>query len=221
MKIIDPAVIVDPFDAFAIKKDLERAIRTCYQSKPTHEGGTRKLIEHVLESGHHSTIEHRSITVRIICDRGVTHEIVRHRLAAYSQESTRFCNYSQERFGRDLTFIRPLFWIDHDSTEQAALWEQSMLLAESTYLKMIELGASPQQARSVLPNSLKTELVMTANLREWRHIFKLRCSPKAHPQMIQVMSPLKHFLQEAGLNMFFYDIPAAASSYPAKVSWFC
>jgi thymidylate synthase (FAD) len=151
-------------------------------------------VERIVNSGHLSVIEHVSVSVRLICDRGVSHEIVRHRLAAYSQESTRYANYSQDKFGRELTFITPLFWAPGSPAYQR--WAQAMQAAEDAYLALLEQGATPQEARSVLPNSLKTELVMTANLRQWLHVFKMRCQQAAHPQAREIMLPLlKNFSQ--------------------------
>jgi len=129
-----------------------------------------------------------NITVRFVCDRGVSHELVRHRLAAYIQESTRYANYAREKFGNEITVIRPFFWAENTPAYQD--WLSAMAHAERIYLKLIREGASPQEARSVLPNSLKTEVIMTANLREWKHIFKVRCSPAAHPQMREIMRPM-------------------------------
>ena len=122
--------------------------------------------------------------MRIICDRGVTHEIVRHRIASYSQESTRYCNYCNEKFGKELTVIKPVFW--EEGSEEYNIWLESMQKMENAYNLLIEKGVKPQEARSILPNSLKTEIIVTMNLREWRHFFKLRTSVKAHPQMREV-----------------------------------
>lgn len=123
-----------------------------------------------------------------MCDRGISHELVRHRLASFSQESTRYANYSKEKFGQEITVIRPFFWAQ--DSPQYALWLEAMHTAERVYLAMLASGAKPQEARSVLPNSLKTEIVVTANLREWRHIFRLRCASPAHPQIRQIMLPM-------------------------------
>jgi thymidylate synthase (FAD) len=137
--------------------------------------------------------------VRFICDRGVSHEIVRHRLASYSQESTRFCNYVNENFGSEITFIEPCFWSkdkcvgDVQRSYCSTTWEDAMVAAEAAYFELIRDGAQPQEARSVLPNSLKTEIVVTMNLREWRHFFKLRAAGTAgrpHPQMLELTIPL-------------------------------
>lgn len=141
--------------------------------------------------------------MRIICDRGVTHEIVRHRIASYSQESTKYCNYSKNKFGNELTFIKPCFWTE-DSIAYS-LWKKQMQSAETCYLALIEAGATPEQARSVLPNSLKTEIIVTMNLREWRHFFQLRTSKRAHPQMREVAIPLLQQVQKL-LPPVFEDI---------------
>lgn len=194
MKIIKATfVIEDLIDGEEILKKIERAGRTCYKSedKITVDSAA-KFVRMIRDLGHESIIEHEKITVRIICDRGVTHEIVRHRLASYSQESTRYCNYGKSKFGNEITVIEPCFW-QSDSPqdkERYEIWEKAIEEAEKAYLKLIELGATPQEARSVLPNSLKTEIVTTMNIREWRHFFKLRTSNAAHPQMREIARPL-------------------------------
>ena len=188
MRIINPYIeVIDPVDGNEIIKKIERIGRVCYKSEEKiTESSAQEFIQRILKSGHESVIEHEAISVRVICDRGVSHEIVRHRIASYSQESTRYCNYSKDKFGNELTFIKPLFWNEED--EAYKIWYNEMLRVEEIYLKLISIGAKPQEARSVLPNSLKTEIVMTMNLREWRHFFKLRNSQKAHPQMQEVAS---------------------------------
>lgn len=187
MRIIPPSFEILAMENGAdILKRIESAGRTCYKSEDKiTDDSSITFVKKILNSGHHSVIEHASATVRIICDRGVSHEIVRHRLASYSQESTRYANYSKEKFGSEITVIRPCFW-EEDSTEYS-LWLESMKQAERTYLSLIEKGATAQEARSVLPNSVKTEIVVTCNIREWRHIFKLRCDSAAHPQMREIM----------------------------------
>lgn len=194
MKIIDPSFqILTPFereDALAMLRHIERCARVCYKSEgKTTEDSASEFVRKIAGTfKHESVIEHCSVSVLFIVDRGVTHEMVRHRLAAYSQESTRYCNYSKDSFGHEITVIRPPFWTECD--DRFAFWESSCLAAESAYIGLLQYGASAQEARSVLPNSLKTEIVMTANLREWRHVFRLRASSKAHPQMQQIMRPL-------------------------------
>lgn len=187
MKVIAPGheiLFLPP--AEEILRVIELAGRTCYKSEDRiSKGSAEKFIKSIVRSGHESVIEHGNCTVRFVCDRGVSHELVRHRLAAYSQESTRYANYGQEKFGREITVIRPCFW--KEGSREYLRWYAAMLEAEAAYLELLEMGASPQQARSVLPNSLKTEVVMTCNLREWRHVLRLRCSRPAHPQIRELM----------------------------------
>lgn len=186
MKVIEAYVeILDEIDGNNILRQLEKIGRVCYKSENNiTETSAKAFIKKILASGHESVIEHEKVSVRIICDRGVSHEIVRHRIASYSQESTRYCNYSKERFGKELTFIKPCFWEENSVLYEN--WLRHMQETEECYNTMIEQGALPQEARSILPNSLKTELVVTMNLREWRHFFKLRTSERAHPQMREI-----------------------------------
>jgi thymidylate synthase (FAD) len=205
MKIIEPSFeILTSIDGDGLLKQIELAARTCYKSedKITYDSA-RRLVGQLLKSGHHSVIEHSSITVRFTCDRGVSHELVRHRLAAFSQESTRYANYAKDKFGSEITVIRPFFWDEAGVAYQ--IWHEAMLAAEKAYLTLIEGGAQPQQARSVLPNSLKTEVVMTCNIREWRHVLNLRCSAASHPQIRQVMLPLLKAFHEK-IPVLFDDL---------------
>jgi thymidylate synthase (FAD) len=186
MKILKPFfVIEDEIDGERILKNLERYGRTCYKSEDriTPESA-REFVARILKGGHESVIEHEKVTVRIICDRGVAHEIVRHRIASYSQESTRYCNYKS----RGIQVIEPFFFVGDNKKYQ--IWLSTMHACEDAYNALIKAGATPQEARSVLPNSLKTEIIITYNLREWRHFFRLRCSKQAHPQMREVIIPL-------------------------------
>jgi len=186
MEIIKPYFIIeDKIDGEQILKNLERYGRTCYKSESKITTDSAKsFIAKILASGHESVIEHEKITVRVICDRGVSHEIVRHRIASYSQESTRYCNYKS----RGVQVIEPFFFVGDENKYQ--IWLDAMNACEKAYNALIEAGATPQEARSVLPNSLKTEIVITYNLREWRHFFKLRCSKRVHPQMREITIPL-------------------------------
>lgn len=209
MKIINAYyVIEEELDAKKIMTTIERAGRTCYKSESNiSDGSAERFIAAILKRGHESVIEHEKITVRFICDRGVTHELVRHRIASYSQESTRYCNYSNDKFGNELTFIKPCFW-DEDNPQDKAkydLWLESMAFIEKQYNSMIEMGAKPEEARSILPNSLKTEIVVTMNLREWRHYFKLRTAPAAHPQIREISNMLLAELKEK-LPVIFGDL---------------
>lgn len=205
MRVVYPSheILLMP-DAEYVPKFIELAGRTCYKSEDKiTPHSARKFVAGLVNSGHHSVIEHVSISVRFICDRGVSHELVRHRLASYSQESTRYANYSNNRFGGEITVIKPLFWPEDSS--QYAEWLTAMELAEKAYMKLLKIGTSPEQARSVLPNSLKTEVVMSCNIREWRHVLNLRCSKAAHPQIRQIMLPLLKELYEK-LPDFFEDL---------------
>lgn len=196
MIIRKPEVLV-PVDQLdkEVLKFLERYARVCYKSedKMNDSDDTGVFLKSKLAMGHESIIEHEKATVMFICDRGISHEIVRHRIAAYSQESTRYCNYSKDKFGSEITVIEPFFFIGKPAYEN---WKRACLTAEEQYMIMLGQGCSPQEARSVLPNSLKTEIVVTYNLREWRHFFRLRCSPAAHPQMRQVAIPLLLLFKE-------------------------
>lgn len=186
MKIINADVeFITPIDGAAILKRLEQCGRVCYKSEAKiTDTSAPAFVAGIIKRGHEAVLEHCSFTVKFICDRGVSHEIVRHRVASYCQESTRYCNYSKEGFGSEITVIKPCFWPKNST--QMKVWEMAMDEVETHYFALLELGATPQEARSVLPNSLKTEVVMTANIREWRHFLKLRCSPAAHPQMREV-----------------------------------
>lgn len=204
MLLVKPSfTILTPINANDILKRIEAAGRTCYKSEDKiTEDSAIKFVKAILTRNHESVIEHESLSVRFICDRGVTHEIVRHRLASYSQESTRYVNYEK----RGIAFVIPP-WVQLDPCEVTdvddevrtlmasnrradANWLLAMHGAEVSYNELLNDGWKPEQARSVLPNSLKTEIVMTANLREWRHFFKLRTSSAAHPQMREVAQPL-------------------------------
>lgn len=186
MRIIEPSFeILDEINGEELLKKIEKVGRVCYKSESNiTQDSANKFITNIIKSGHESVIEHEKVSVRIICDRGVTHEIVRHRIASYSQESTRYCNYANEKFGRELTLIKPIFW-DEDS-EEYMCWFETMQKIEDSYNFLIEKGVKPQEARSLLPNSLKTEIIVTMNLREWRYFFKLRTSLRAHPQMREI-----------------------------------
>ena len=205
MKIIEPSVeLINDIDAEKILRHIELAGRVCYKSESRISDKTaEKFIANIIKSGHESVIEHISLTFKIVCDRGVTHEIVRHRLASYSQESSRYCDYSNDKFGNELTFIKPCFWTEDD--ENFLLWKNTMAQLEKTYLEMRKNGARPEQARSILPNSLKTEIFMTCNLREWRHFLKLRTAQRAHPQMREVALKIYNILNEK-LPILFSDI---------------
>ena len=200
MRIIDPSFeILTPISEGGLRelKLIEKIGRVCYKSenKISENGESAKqFVAMLIKRGHEAMIEHSFLSVKFTIDRGVSHEIVRHRLAAFAQESTRYCNYAKDKFEKQITFIRPFFFQDGSAEYKA--WERACLAAEKEYLALIESGASPQQARSVLPNSLKTELVMSANYREWRHFFRLRLDAAAHPQMRQIVLKLGRELKQ-------------------------
>lgn len=221
MKLIKPyCEILSDIDSDKILKAIEVAGRTCYKSEDKITSDSAKeFVRKIIKSGHESVIEHQSLSVRFICDRGVSHELVRHRLASFSQESTRYVNYSKGEFGKELTFIIPN-WIDDEQIElvqklneynftkvlnSTKFWYFAISECSQNYLQLLKEGWTPQQARSVLPNSLKTEIVVTANLREWRAILKQRTSKAAHPQMRELMCPLLEELKEK-LPVIFDDI---------------
>lgn len=187
---------------------LEKVGRTCYKSedKITSESAP-KFVKMLRDRGHHAMIEFGDITVKFITNRGVTHEIVRHRLSSFAQESTRYVKYDGE-----MEFIKPV-WGNFSDSQIAAIqgnspelqWLMAMEESEIKYQRLLQLGWRPEQAREVLPNSLKTEIVWKANIREWRHIFTLRCSKAAHPQMRALMLPLLKELKTK-LPVVFDDI---------------
>lgn len=206
MKLIKPYFIIENPDINSqwstLLQRIESAGRTCYKSEDKITADSaNQFIKMIISRGHESVLEHEKITVRFICDRGVSHELVRHRLASFSQESTRYCNYSTDKHDKQLTFIIPS-WLNieegiynefsvHDIKDwETYLWMTHMRDSEQSYLQLIDKDWKPQEARSVLPNSLKTEIVVTANLREWRLIMTQRTAKTAHPQMRELMIPL-------------------------------
>jgi thymidylate synthase (FAD) len=203
MKIVNQSVeILSRVDGADILKTLELAGRTCYKSEDNiTDDSANKFVAMLIDRGHEAMIEHYNITAKFVCDRGVSHEIVRHRIASYAQESTRYCNYSKEKFGNEITVIEPKGLTD----EQRAHLYNACKAAELFYFLLLEDGCSAQIARSVLPTCLKTEIVVTMNLREWRHFFKLRTAKVAHPQMREVASMLLLQMKEL-IPVIFDDI---------------
>lgn len=197
--------ILTPIDGIKELQHIERIGRVCYKSEGliTEDGeSAKRFVSMLIKRGHEAMIEHSSLSVKFTVDRGVSHELVRHRIASFAQESTRYVNYSLEKFGNEINVIDIFDGIKLDRTMFNSLsksevsniineWELAMKDAETHYLKMVELGATPQIARSVLPNSTKTEITLTANYREWRNFFKLRTDKTTvHPQMLEVTLPL-------------------------------
>ena len=214
MKIINSSYQIEPINTTIMLLSVANAGATCYKNegKIITLEDAKKFIKTIIENGHESVLEHEKVTVRVICDRGVTHEIVRHRIGSYSQESTRYCNYANDKFGNEITVIDIRKHLaesvkDKENLEQAIKqWERIMRASEQTYNIMIESGVSPQFARSVLPNSLKTEIVITYNLRQWRYFFKLRAQNKrAHPQLREITIPMLRDFQRL-IPVVFDDI---------------
>lgn len=212
MKIIEPSVeLINPIPYEVALNTIEIAGRTCYQSEDRMtDDSAEGFIRRIIQRGHESVLEHVSVTAHFICDRGVSHEIVRHRIGAYSQESTRYCNYSGNKFGREISVVDLATGFKYDFTKdndrkKYAVWMAAMADAEKHYMDMMALGATPQEARSVLPTSTKTSVTLTYDIREWRHFLRLRCDPTSHPQIQQVAGRARKLLIER-YPMFFEDI---------------
>ena len=205
MKIIKAGFeILTPINGEEILRHIEMCGRICYKSEGNiTEDSYKKFVAGIVKRGHEAVIEHASFSVKFIVDRGVSHEIVRHRMASYCQESTRYCNYSGDKFGEEITVIDPCYL--EEGTAGYSSWKESCETAEKCYFEMLHAGHTAQEARAVLPNSLKTELVMTANLREWRHFFKLRTPKAAHPQMREVAIVLLEAVKKE-IPVIFDDI---------------
>lgn len=220
MKIIKASYEIEPIDGIELLKKIEKAGKTCYKSEHTIveeplAKSARKFIKMIIKNGHESVLEHEKVTVRVICDRGVSHEIVRHRIASYSQESTRYCNYSKSK-DKQVKVIDIRRHIDGYIREKGGshsligvaiqTWCEAIEKAEESYNHLIDIGLPPELARSVLPNSLKTEIVITYNLRQWRHFFKLRAQNKrAHPQLREITIPMLKEFKEI-IPVVFDDI---------------
>jgi thymidylate synthase (FAD) len=208
VKIIEPSVeIITDLDSDKLLKHIESCGRTCYQSYENQtEDATsaKKMIKMLIKSGHESVLEHYSITVKLKTDVGVYKDITRHRAGtAWSIESTRFCNYSKDKFGNEITFIEPCN-IKKDSDEYK-IWLNCIENIEKSYNEMASLGAKADQLRMILPHSTAAEVSMTANLRSWRHIFKMRCAKAAHPSVRQIMlMVLKEFYNK--IEVVFDDL---------------
>lgn len=173
-------------------KLIELIGRTCYKSedKIAEDGSTaKKFVKQLINSGHEAMLEHSLLTVKFTVDRGITHELVRHRLFSFAQESTRYCNYSKDKFGNQITFIVPSY-LDFEKLYE---WKKACIEAEEAYFKLLKKGCTPQEARAVLPNSTKSDIIVSGNYRQWRHFFNLRAAEvtgKVHPQMKEVTIPL-------------------------------
>lgn len=252
MKMIHASYeILELDDPSNIYKRIERAGRTCYKSEDhITDESARKFVRNLVKNGHEAMLEHASMTVKFIVDRGVSHELVRHRVASFAQESTRYCNYEKDKFGKEITVIVPCFFSDIPAARKAGIadyldgvikydnfqpgdftpaeqafgeWYLTCERAEIAYFAMLDYGFTPQEARTVLPNSLKTEVIMTANMREWRHFFKLRAAGETgapHPQMVEVALPLLKDCQKVMPELFGDILPAnEQTKVEPKQSW--
>lgn len=218
MKIIKPSYEIVNISHNEPLQFIEQIGRVCYKSESNiNNESAQKFVATLIKNGHEAMIEHVYVTIKFICDRGISHEIVRHRIASYAQESTRYCNYSKDKFDNELTFIEPSFWNDYDENMinkpntylyekwQYARWAKACKSSEKIYLDLIEEGATPQEARSILPNSLKTEIMMTINLRSLRNFLKLRTAKGAHPQIKELAIPLLNELKNK-IPVIFDDV---------------
>lgn len=205
LQIIDPWIAVEDYDSTQIMKNLERACRTCYRSEDKiTEDSYKKLLTNCITRGHESILEHEKVTIRMCCDVGVYKDLTRHRHASFSIESTRYCNYSKGKFGSGVKVIKPCN-IDEKS-DLYREWLRAMDWVDIYYTSMSTQGATPDQMRMILPHSTAAEVVMTANIREWKHILNLRCSKYTHPAVRQVLIPLLLKFKE-DMPEIFADIP--------------
>ena len=204
MFLENPLVEVEKFDGMKIMKNIERAMRTCYRSEGSiTDDSYFRLLKMAIDSGHESVLEHEKISVKIHCSINTYKDLTRHRTGiAFSIESTRYCNYSKDKFGNNITFMNPVYITDKNNYK---IWEKCMHEIESCYLRMAENGAKPDELRTMLPHSVVAEVYMTCNIREWRHIFKLRTSKRVHPEIRQCLIPLLLYFKEQ-MPCLFEDI---------------
>lgn len=211
MQLISPSVnLIAPTSEnyFLMLDTIEKAYRVCYNSQlsATRED-CENFIKRMVATGHESPLEHVNITVEIVTDRAVSHELVRHRIASYSQQSQRYCNYSKEKFGSEISFVKP-YWLDAADEDTYYAYINFLTTAEKQYLRFVRSGMSAQDARGVLPNATATALVMTMNIRSWRNFFKLRAigtTGKPHPDMQRLATKILSLLDE-NFPCFFEDL---------------
>lgn len=204
MRIVKPYVIVEKFDGVQVMKRIERACRTCYRSEgKITEDSYKNLIKNCINRGHESVLEHEKVTVRIYNDIGSYKDLTRHRFASFSVESTRYCSYDKDKYGNEISFMDPVYIEDEKVYE---VWKKTMHDIENSYLEMKKLGATTDMCRNILPHSTAAEYTMTANIREWKHIFELRANNHVHPAIRQVMIPLLKYFKEQ-MPDIFGDIP--------------
>ena len=215
MKIVDPYIQVEKVDGIKIMKNIERACRTCYRSEgKISEESYKTLLNNCITRGHESVLEHEKITVRMFCDIGVYKDLTRHRIASFSIESTRYCNYGKDKFDNELKIIKPCNM--EEETDIYNNWKNACEIIEKNYMEMSNKGALPDQLRMILPHSTAAEVTMTANIREWRHILELRTSPHTHPSVRQVLIPLLLYFKKIMPEIFEnvpYDINFSQEKY--------
>lgn len=205
MKIVDPYIQVEKVDGIKIMKNIERACRTCYRSEgKISEESYKTLLNNCITRGHESVLEHEKITVRMFCDIGVYKDLTRHRIASFSIESTRYCNYGKDKFDNEIKFIKPCNI--EEGTSIYNNWVNICKEIENSYLEMSKEGALPDQLRMILPHSTAAEVTMTANIREWRHILELRTSAHTHPSVRQVLIPVLLYFKEI-MPEIFENVP--------------
>ena len=200
MKIVEPWIKVEKFDGKKIMKKIERACRTCYRSEgKVNEDSYKTLLKNCITRGHESVLEHEKITVRIYSDIGSYKDLTRHRFGSFSIESTRYCSYDKDKYGNEISFMDPVYIEDEKVYE---VWKKTMQDIENSYLEMKKLGATTDMCRNILPHSTAAEYTMTANIREWKHIFELRANNHVHPAIRQVMIPLLKYFKEQMPDIF-------------------
>ncbi len=201
MQVVKPKIEYEKFDGVKIMKNIERACRTCYRSEGSiTEDSYKKLLTNCITRGHESVLEHEKITVRLTCDIGVYKDLTRHRAgASFSIESTRYCNYSKDKYTNSIKFIEPLY---SDDKEKYAIWKKTMQHIEDGYMEMAKLDAAADELRMMLPHSTAAEVTMTCNIREWKHVLTLRCSKHAHPAIRQLLIPFLLLLKEKMPEIF-------------------
>lgn len=218
MRIVEPWIKVEKIDGKKIMKKIERACRTCYRSEGNiTEDSYKVLLKNCITRGHESVLEHEKVTVRIYDDVGSYKDLTRHRFASFSVESTRYCSYDKDKYGNEIAFVNPVYI---ENEEMYEIWKKTMQEIENSYIKMKELGASTDMCRNLLPHSTAAEYTMTANIREWKHIFSLRANNHVHPSIRQVMIPLLKYFKEQ-MPEIFDEIPydeAFTPEYYAKLS---
>ena len=200
MRIVKPYVIVEKIDGVQVMKRIERACRTCYRSEgKITDDSYKNLIKNCINRGHESVLEHEKVTVRIYNDIGSYKDLTRHRFASFSVESTRYCSYDKDKYGNEISFMDPVYIEDEKVYE---VWKKTMQDIENSYLEMKKLGATTDMCRNILPHSTAAEYTMTANIREWKHIFELRANNHVHPAIRQVMIPLLKYFKEQMPDIF-------------------